>query len=63
VTHLHRNRIGSPVHVRCGEAEQPKVCGEEPVLAAIVINQPIAMVAAVVFDRQTLNAVKEVGSS
>ena len=60
VTHLRRDCIGSPVHVRCSEAEQAKACADEAVLPAVVINQPIAMIATVVFDRQALKAIQQV---
>src|SRR2546428_13891414 len=56
VTHLRRDRIGSPVHVRCSEAEQAKAGTDEAVLPAAVLNQPIAVVSTVVFDRQALKA-------
>src|SRR2546429_2572438 len=60
LTHLRRDRIGSPVHVRCSEAEQAKAGTDEAVLPAVVINQPIAMIATVVFDRQALKAIQQV---
>jgi hypothetical protein len=60
VTHLRRDCIGSPVHVRCSEAEQAKACADKAVLPAVVINQPIAMITTVVFDRQALKAIQHV---
>jgi hypothetical protein len=63
VTYLHCNRAGSSVHVRCGEAEQAKPGADEAVLAAVVINQPVTVVAAVVLDCQALLAIKQVWSA
>ena len=60
MTYLHRNRIGGSVYIRCSEAEQSKARADEAILAAIVINQPITMVAAVVFDRQLVKSVEKV---
>jgi hypothetical protein len=57
---MHRDHIGSPIYIRCGEAEQTKAGAHEAVLAAIVINQPIAMVAAVVFDCKALKGIKQI---
>ncbi len=63
MTYLHRNRIGRSVYIRCSEAEQAKARADEAILAAIVINQPITMVATVVFDRQVLKSVEKVWSA
>jgi len=63
VTHMHRNRLGGPVHIRGGEAEQTKAGTDKAILPAIVINHPVAMTAAVVFDRQALNPIKQVGTT
>jgi hypothetical protein len=60
VAHLHRDQVRIPVNVCCGEAKQAKAGADEAVLAAVVINQPIAVVAAVVFDCQSLKAIKQV---
>src|SRR5207245_9958889 len=60
LTHLRRDRIGSPVHVRCSEAEPAKAGTDEAVLPAVVIHQPLAMIATVVFDRQALKAIQQV---
>ena len=35
LSHLHQNRIWSPVHIRCSEAEQAKARADEAVLAAV----------------------------
>lgn len=51
VTHQHCNSIGCSVYIGRSEAEHTKACTHEVVLAAIVINQSIAMVCAVVLDR------------
>jgi hypothetical protein len=37
-----------------------KAGADEAILAAVVVNQPITVVAAVVFDCQTLMAIKQV---
>jgi hypothetical protein len=60
LTYLHRDTIGSAVHIRCGEAQQTKARVHEGILAAVVIDQPIPMVASVVFDCQSLTAIKQV---
>ncbi len=60
VTYLHRNCIGSPVYIGCGEAEQAKAGADEAILAAVVINQPITMADAVVFNYQALKPIKHV---
>ncbi|HEY8864317.1 MAG TPA: hypothetical protein VIO37_09120 [Candidatus Dormibacteraeota bacterium] len=60
MTNLQCNSIGSPVHIGGSEAKQAKAGTDEAVLAAIVINQPITVVAAVVFDCQALNRIKQV---
>jgi len=59
-TYLHRNSIGRPVHIGCGEAKQPKPGPDKAILAAIVINQPFPVIATVVFDCQALSAIKKV---
>jgi hypothetical protein len=58
--HLHENRIWSPVHIRCSEAEQAKARADEAVLAAVVVNQAITVVAAVIFDCQALTAIEKI---
>jgi hypothetical protein len=60
VAHLHRDQVRIPVNVRRGEAEQAKTGVDEAILAPVVFNQPIAVVAAVVFDCQALKAIEEV---
>lgn len=60
VTYLHHNQIGSPVYIRCSKSEHPKAGGHEAILAAVILNQPITVVAAVVFDCQALKAIKQV---
>ena len=47
ITDLRHNRIGRSVDVRRGEAKQPKARANEAVLASIVRDQAIAVVAAV----------------
>ena len=60
VPHLHCDRIGTSVYVCCCETEQAKSGADETVLAAVVIDHSVTMVASVVFDRQTLLEVKKV---
>jgi hypothetical protein len=60
LSHLHQNRIRSPVNIRCSKAKQAKADPDEAVLATIVINQPITVIAAVVFDCQPLKAIEQV---
>ena len=60
VTHLHRDRFGTPVHVRCCEAQQAEAGANEAILAAVVINHSIPVIAAVIFDGQALTAIKQV---
>jgi len=60
VSHLHHNGIGTSVDIRRSEAEKAKIGADEVILAAVVIDEPITMVTAVVFDRQTLKAIKQV---
>ena len=60
VSYLHRHSVGCPVHVHCRETEQPKAGADQAILSPVVINQSIAMVAAVVFDGQPLNGIEEV---
>ena len=60
MTNLHRNRFGTPVHVRRGETEQSKSGPDKAILAAVVFRHPIPMIAAVEFNGQTLNAIKQV---
>jgi hypothetical protein len=60
VTYLHRNRFGTSVHVRRSETEQAKSGADKAILAAVVFHHPIPVIAAVEFNSQTLNAVKEV---
>ena len=60
VSYLHRNCIRSPVYIRCSEAEQAKAGADEAILAAVVINQAITVIAAVVFDCQPLLSIKQV---
>jgi hypothetical protein len=58
--HLHRNRVWRSVHIRGSEAQQMEAGADQSVLAAVVINQPIAMIATVVFDCQALAAIQQV---
>ena len=60
MTHLHDNRIRSPIHIRCTEPEYSKSRADEAVLAAVVVGKPIAMVTAVILDGQALKAKKQV---
>jgi hypothetical protein len=60
VAYLHCYQIRVPVYVCRSEAEQAEADADEAILAAVVINQPVAVVAAVVFDRQALYAIKQV---
>jgi hypothetical protein len=60
VAHLHRDEVWVPVYVCRSEPEEAKPRADEAILAAVVVNQPIAVVAAVIFDCQTLQAVKQV---
>lgn len=58
--HLHYERIGSSEHIGCSESEQPKSSTDEAILAPIVINQPITVVAAVVLDGKALKTIQQV---
>jgi hypothetical protein len=60
VTYLHRDCIGTPIHIRGSEAKQAEADPDEAILAAIVSNQPITVIATVVFDRQALKAIQQV---
>ena len=60
VPHLHCDRIGTSVYVCCCETEQAKSGADETVLAAVVIDKPISVIAAVVFDGQAVPAIEEV---
>ncbi len=60
VAHLHRDQVRIPIYVCRGEAEQAKAGADEAVLAAVVIHQPIAVVAAVVFDCQAVKSIEQV---
>ena len=60
MAHLHRDQIRIAVDVCCSETEKAKACADEAILAAVVINQPIAVIATVVFDCQALKAIKQV---
>ena len=60
---LHRNCFGGAVHVGCGEAEQAKAGADEAVLAAVVLDHSITMVAAVIFDCQALTRIEQVGAA
>ena len=60
MTYLHRNCFRSPVDIRRSEAEHAKSRADEGILAAVVINHSIAVISAVVFDCQALNAIKQV---
>jgi len=57
---LHRDEVWVPVYVCRSEPEEAKPRADEAILAAVVVNQPITVVAAVVFDRQALQAIKQV---
>jgi hypothetical protein len=59
-THLHHNPVGRPIYVRCGEPEQAKAGANQVVLSAVVLNQPIAVIATVIFDCQALIAIKQI---
>lgn len=60
LAYLHHNCIGSPEHIRRREAEQAQSRADEAILAAVVINEPIAVVAAVVFNGKALTAIEQV---
>ncbi len=60
LTYLHCNRVGAPEYIGCSEAEQAESGADKAILAAVVINQPITVVAAVVLDGQALKAIKQV---
>jgi hypothetical protein len=59
-THLHRNRTWRSVNIRGSEPQQVEAGTDQAVLAAVVINQPVAMIATVVFNCQSLPAIKQV---
>ena len=60
---LHRDQIRTPVYIRCREAQETKPGADEAILAAVVIDEPITMVATVVLDRQPLKPIEKVGTA
>jgi hypothetical protein len=54
---LHCDRVGTSVDVCSREAEQAKPGADQTVLAAVVIDEPIAVIAAVVFDGKPLTGI------
>jgi hypothetical protein len=60
VTYEHRDHLWSPVYIGRCESQQTKAGADQAILAPIVIDQPLAMVAAVVFDCQALVAIKQI---
>ncbi len=62
VAHLHHDRVGSPVDISRSETQQAIAGADKSVLAAVVIDQAVAVVAAVVFDGQVPIAIKQVST-
>jgi hypothetical protein len=60
VAHLHRDEVRVPVYVCRSEPEEAKPGADEAILAAVVVDQPITVVAAVVFDCQAMESIKQV---
>ena len=60
MTYLHRNYNWIPVDIGGTEAEQPEPRADKTILATVVIDQPIAMVASVVLNGQALGAVQKI---
>jgi hypothetical protein len=60
VAHLHCDRVGTSIDVRGCEAEHANAGADETVLAAVVIDKPISMIAAVVLNGQALPGIEEV---
>jgi hypothetical protein len=52
MAHLHRDEIRSPVHIRRGEPQQAEPGPDKAVLAPIIFDHSVAVVAAVVLDRE-----------
>jgi hypothetical protein len=59
-TDLNHNQFGSPIYIRCCEAEQAKSGVDKSILPAVVVNQSIAMIAAVEFNGQSLIPIEKV---
>jgi hypothetical protein len=57
----HRNRIRTLVYIRCGEPEQLQASADQAILTAIVFDQALTMVAAVVLKCQAFAAKQQVG--
>jgi hypothetical protein len=51
------------VHVRRREPQEPVAGVDEQVLPAVVLNEAVAMVAAVEFDHESRRGIVEVGSA
>jgi hypothetical protein len=60
IPHLGHDRIWSAQHIGAREPEQPDIGQEQPILAAVVLDQAGAMRIAVVFETKTVLAVVEV---
>jgi hypothetical protein len=63
VAYLHRDQIRVPVDVCRGESEQAEAGADKAILPAVVIYQPITVIAAVVLDGQALKAIEQVGTA
>jgi hypothetical protein len=57
---LHHHGLGAPVDIGRRKAEQSEAGANESILAAVVIDHPITMVAAVEFDRQIVSAIEQI---
>ena len=55
---MHRDEVWVPVYVCRSEPEEAKPRADEAILAAVVVNQPITVVAAVVFDCQAVKSIE-----
>ena len=60
ISDLGYDRIWSAQHIGACESEQPDIGQEQPILAAVVLDQAGAMGLAVIFKTKTVLAVVEV---
>jgi hypothetical protein len=60
VTHLRHHCFRAAIHIRRSEAQDAKAGDNQSILPTVVINQPIAVVATVIFDRQALIPIEQV---
>ena len=57
------NGVRRAQDVRAGEAQEPESRTQEAVLAAVVLDEAVAVGAAVVLDRQARASIEEIDST